>query len=109
MYAANYLFRWGGTRWAVDPLTISARTSAASPTSPTNDFARCDFIVLTHRHADHLDSNLLKAISGLDIPWVIPEFLLEEVLENLPLPARRIIVPEAGKALVISGIKVLPL
>lgn len=109
IYAANYLFRWGGARWAIDPLTIAARIPAKYPLFPTKDFAKCDFLVLTHRHADHLDLQLLNKLSDLDILWIIPEFLLDEVRDGMHLPDRRIIVPKSGEPLEISGIKILPL
>jgi hypothetical protein len=109
IYSANYLFRGGGVRWAVDPLTLSSRIPAELPHHLEKDFERTDFIVLTHRHSDHLDKKLLKTISQINIPWLVPEFLLDEVNKIVHLPDHRIIVPTPGKQLEISGIKILPL
>ncbi len=109
LYSANYLFRWGGARWAIDPLTLSARIPAPYPAQPAIDFECCDFVVLTHRHADHLDLKLLQDIASLDIPWVIPEFLLSEVRHNICLSDSNIIIPKPGESLELSGIKILPL
>jgi hypothetical protein len=109
IYSANYLFRCGGVRWAVDPVILSSRIQAELPPHLEEDFEKADFIVLTHRHSDHLDKNLLKAISDINIPWVVPEFMLEEVNKNFHLPDHRIIVPIPGKQFEISGIKILAL
>ncbi len=108
IYSANYLFRCGEVRWAVDPLTLSSRIPAESPPHIENDFERADFIVLTHRHSDHLDKQLLKAISQINIPWVVPEFMLDEIQKIVNLPNHRIIVPIPGKQLEVSGITILP-
>jgi hypothetical protein len=109
MYSANYLFRCGDVRWAVDPVTLSSRIPAEDPTHVEEDFEKADFIVLTHRHADHLDKKLLRGISQINIPWVVPEFLLNEVNKIVHLPDHRIIVPTPGEHLEISGIKILAL
>jgi len=108
IYAANYLFRWGGVRWAVDPITMSARTSAKNPVYPESDFNRADFIILTHRHADHLDKKLIKSIAHLNIPWIIPEFLLGELEDLISKRNSRIIIPKAGEQINLSGISILP-
>lgn len=108
IYSANYLFRCGGVRWAVDPITLSSRFPVDFPSHPEADFDKSDFIVLTHRHSDHLDKKLLKAISNINNPWVVPEFLLNELQKIVQLPDHRIIVPVPGKQLEIAGIKILP-
>jgi hypothetical protein len=109
IYAANYLFRWGGVLWAVDPITISARTPAKDPVHPERDFDTADFIVLTHRHADHLDKKLLKSIAHLNIPWIIPEFLLCELDEMIDTLKGPIIIPKADEQIHLSGISILPI
>jgi hypothetical protein len=109
IYSANYLFRFGGVRWAVDPVILSSRIQADFPPHLEEDFEKVDFIVLTHRHSDHLDKKLLKEISDINIPWVVPEFMLDEVNKIIHLPDHRIIVPTPGKHLEISGIKILAL
>ena len=40
IYSANYLFRCGGVRWAVDPVTLSSRIPADFPPHPEEDFAK---------------------------------------------------------------------
>jgi L-ascorbate metabolism protein UlaG (beta-lactamase superfamily) len=107
IYSANYLFRCGGVRWAVDPVILSSRFPSDFSSHLEVDFEKTDFIVLTHRHSDHLDKKLLQAISDINIPWVVPEFMLDEVNKIVHLPDHRIIIPIPGKQLEISGIKII--
>lgn len=108
MYSANYLFRTAGVRWALDPLSLGRRV----PGIPALDFgqalSRLDFVLLTHRHADHLDPTLLKAICHLPIHWVIPEFLLPEVQAHVTLPEDRIILPHPLQSFELCGLRILP-
>lgn len=109
MYAANYLFRWGGLRWIVDPLTLAARTEADDPSQPDMDFGKADLVILTHRHADHLDKKLLKEIARKDLLWIIPEFLLDELKGIVDKGKNRVIIPKEGEPIEISGLSILPI
>ncbi len=40
------------------------------------DLKDLDFVLLTHRHKDHLDLGLLRALRHLPIRWVVPEAIL---------------------------------
>jgi hypothetical protein len=84
MYAANYLFRTGGVRWALDPLTLRQRLPYA-PEVDISPLAALDYVVLTHHHADHLDLNLLHLLKEFQTRWVVPEFLRDS-LSFLSLP-----------------------
>lgn len=109
MYSANYLFRWAGVRWVMDPITLNARIPSVLPVHTAHDFDKLEFIILTHRHADHFDLQLLKELSELNIPWIVPDFLLDELKQKVHIPSKRIIIPYAGEKIEISGIKILPL
>jgi phosphoribosyl 1,2-cyclic phosphodiesterase len=108
MYSANYLFRTGNVRWAMDPLTLSCRVPEASAVDLVQDFAALDFVVLTHRHADHLDFNLLKSLRHLPIRWVIPDYILPQVQSEAGLPAEQIITPQPLQPIEIHDIRLLP-
>ena len=108
MYAANYLFRIGDVRWAMDPLTLGCRVPDAPKVDLAGSLSALDFIVLTHRHTDHLDVDLLKALGHLPIRWVIPDYLLPQVQAAADLPAERIITPHPLQPIEIKGIRLLP-
>ena len=107
LYSANYLFRTGGIRWALDPLTLHWRVHEAPQMDIARDLRDLSFIVLTHHHADHLDLDLLHDLRGLPIRWIIPESLLEGIVET-GLPIAKIIVPKPLETLDLGGIKITP-
>ncbi|MCU0489178.1 MAG: MBL fold metallo-hydrolase [Anaerolineales bacterium] len=108
MYSANYLFRTAGVRWALDPLTMGRRVPGIPAPDLSQALGKLDFVMLTHRHADHLDPALLKALCHLPIQWVIPEFLLPEVQAQVALPEERIIRPQPLQSFELYGLRILP-
>lgn len=107
MYAANYLFRTAGIRWALDPLTLKQRLPEAPEVNIVHDLEGLSFILLTHCHADHLDLELVRALSTQPILWVIPEPLLVAVAET-GLSEAKIIVPKPMEQFELEGIKITP-
>jgi hypothetical protein len=108
MYAANYLLRTGGARWAIDPVTLNNRVALAPTMQTARDLERLSFILLTHFHADHLDLNLLHDLCGLPIRWVIPEALVPTVLSNTGLSKAQLLVPEVLQPFELDGVKITP-
>jgi len=106
-YAANYLFRTGGVRWAIDPFTLRARLPAAPAVDTARDLSSLWFVLLTHRHADHLDKDALRSLRHLPIRWVVPEFMLA-TLEEIGIPKAYIRVPQVLQEFELDGIKILP-
>lgn len=92
LYSANYLFRTGGVRWAMDPLSLRHRIPEAPAVDLVRSLNPLDFVVLTHRHADHLDFDLLKAMRRLPIQWVIPDYILPQVQAEVDIPLEQVIV-----------------
>lgn len=108
MYSANYLLRTGGVRWAVDPFTLGARVSQAAPVDVAAGLRRLSFVLLTHRHADHLDVQLIRALRAAPVWWVVPEFLVPCVTGEAGIPRARLIVPKMLEPMVIDGITITP-
>ncbi|MHB8089451.1 MAG: MBL fold metallo-hydrolase [Anaerolineaceae bacterium] len=107
-YAANYLLFTGGTRWAIDPLSMSTRIAGIQKPDFANDLKNLEFVVLSHAHNDHLDLTLIDAIAHLPIKWIIPQHMLEKVLEKTHIDKLNIIVPENGKSLTIGSVTLTP-
>jgi L-ascorbate metabolism protein UlaG (beta-lactamase superfamily) len=108
MYAANYLFRTNNVRWAMDPLTLNWRIKNAPKVDAAHDLSGLSFVLLTHRHNDHLDIDMLSALRYLPITWVVPEFILTEVVEQAGLPRKNIIVTTPLEPIELNGIRILP-
>src|SRR5512136_422933 len=98
LYSANYLLRTGGARWALDPLTLRWRVPEAAAVPARRDLTDLSFVALTHRHKDHLDLDLLRALRSLPIPWVVPDALREHVAGVGRLAASRVIAASHGRA-----------
>lgn len=106
LYSANYLIRTAGVRWALDPLTLRQRLPLA-PEVDVSALAALDYIVLTHRHADHLDVGLLRCLREFPIHWIVPDALLEP-LQELNLPPQNITVPRQLEPLRLGALTLTP-
>ncbi len=92
----------------MDPLTLRWRVPEAPAVDTRHAFDRLDFVLLTHRHADHLDFDLLRSLRHLPIRWIVPEYLLPEVMAEAALPENQITVPNLLQPFEIKGIHILP-
>ncbi len=107
VYSANYLLRTGGVRWAMDPLTLRRRMPAAPGVDPST-LAGLEFIVLTHRHADHLDPALLHSLREYSPRVIVPPAMLSQVRDEIGVPAEDILVAEHLKPFDLHGIRFTP-
>ena len=105
-YSANYLFRTGDVRWALDPLELHWRIPEAPSVDVARTLSRLSFVLLSHRHADHLDLELIRQLSKFPILWVIPAFLQEEVIQQCGIPKTQVITPSLRLHLEINGIRI---
>ncbi len=107
-YAASYLLKTGGARWAVDPFSLSTRVEGVSQPNFVEDLRSLEFAVLTHAHADHLDLNLITALANSPARWIIPGHMLERVLTLTPLPHEKVMVPVNGVPLELGDVRLTP-
>ena len=108
MYSANYLFRTHNVRWAIDPLTLNSRVPGATGVDITHDLKNLDFVLLTHRHGDHLDIDLLRALRHLSIQWVVPEAILPIVRDDSGIPIQQILIPKPAQPIELLGLRIIP-
>jgi L-ascorbate metabolism protein UlaG (beta-lactamase superfamily) len=106
MYSANYLFHSQDVRWAMDPLTLKNRLPQAPAMDVARDLKDLDFVLLTHRHGDHLDLDLLRLLRHLPIWWFIPEAILPLVQREIKLPAKQILVPKPLQPIELHGLRI---
>ncbi|MFN2351549.1 MAG: MBL fold metallo-hydrolase [Kiritimatiellia bacterium] len=106
MGPANYLARTMETRWAVDPVMLTCFVPQAITVDPAV-LSRLDFILLTHRHRDHMDPELWSALAGSAIRWIVPGDMLVPVCEA-GVPQERITPAEAGVPLDLQGMRITP-
>ncbi len=80
MGAASYLFSVGGRRFAVDPMFNTPRSGEAlrlAGPGAVSLLDGCEFILITHGHADHFDPRLME--SCRHTRWYIPAFLADRL------------------------------
>jgi hypothetical protein len=108
VYSANYLFRTGGVRWALDPLTLKQRLPETNAVDIAGSLSGLSFVLLTHQHADHLDLALIRALRAQPICWVVPRPIFRLVLDQAGLSPSRVFVPQMLEPLRIGGVKITP-
>jgi phosphoribosyl 1,2-cyclic phosphodiesterase len=106
-YSANYLFRTGGVRWAIDPLTLRRRVPTAKQVDIARDLSDLEFVILTHQHADHIDDALIHDLRNTPIRWVVPKPILSKVLQ-FGLLEKNIIIPVDLKPISLGGVSIVP-
>ena len=107
-YSANYLLHTAGVHWALDPLSLFSRLLLPNPMNFAKDLAPLDAVVLSHRHADHLDLELLSGLVDLPTLWIVPEFMLEEVQIIFRGKTPRMINPQPGVPIQIKDLILTP-
>lgn len=108
MYSANYLFRTGSVRWAVDPLTLCHKVPEADPVD-VSSLGRLAFVLMTHNHSDHVDPALLGELSQMDVRWVVP-WHMRKIAEAAGVDRRRMIEVAPGRmeTIEIEGVRITP-
>jgi L-ascorbate metabolism protein UlaG (beta-lactamase superfamily) len=106
MYSSNYLFRTGGVRWAIDPMTLRNRVSEAPIVNVEKDLQGLSIVLLTHKHEDHLDISLLHRLREFSLHWIIPPEMLDFALKEVLLHRNCIIVPMPYEPIEVCGLRI---
>lgn len=109
LYHAHYLFATGGIRWALDPKLPAELIPGLSEnkrfTDPLKDLS---FVLLSHSHSDHLDIPLLKFLSEHSVRFIVPDHMLDMVMERVDPPQERVSTAVSGEPLNIGGVRIVP-
>ena len=77
---SSYLFSTNGYKWAMDVSFLTIYHLAETPSRVREYLGGIDCMLLTHAHADHMEESTIRALSDTNIDWVVPEFLVDNVL-----------------------------
>lgn len=77
---SSYLFSTNGYKWAMDVSFQTIYHLAETPSCVREYLGGIDCMLLTHAHADHMEESTIRALSDTNIDWVVPEFLVDNVL-----------------------------
>lgn len=96
-----WFFRTAGMRWAMDPAYRPPEGDGRCVYERIAEaFPPLDFLILTHRHRDHLDPTLLEIAAKRNIEIILPAEILSGVLEKCPhLPESAFTALEYGSRL----------
>ncbi len=108
MYSANYLFRCGNVRWALDPMTLPHRLQHADMPDLGTDLQGLNFVLLSHGHSDHFNSQVIRNMRYLPVRWVVPAELLPRVAVSDGLLQDRLVVPRSMETVEIEGFRIIP-
>lgn len=108
VYTANYLFRCGNVRWALDPMTLPHRLNHSNLPDLAADLQGLDFILLSHKHSDHFNPQIIRDLRYLPARWVVPADLMPMVAVPDGLAQDQLVVPRSLEAIEIEGIRITP-
>lgn len=106
---SSYIFNTNGFHWAMDVSFGNMRFLAESPSHIREHLGKLNLIILTHEHADHMETSTIRTLADTDITWVAPDFLVDKLL-LCGIEHKRIIPVKAGETVTTGplNIRVLP-
>jgi len=107
IHSTAYLFCTNGCRWAMDIAFRNAKFLAKTPAEAAKLLADMDFMLLSHRHADHFEISTLQQLAKTKTLLVVPDFLEQQVV-TLGFPRDRMILAHPGEKISIFGLDILP-
>ena len=108
MYSANYLFNSHGLKWAVDPVRLHNRIPEAPAVDASSDLQALSFVLLTHAHIDHCDTELWSQLAPSQCHWIVPEHMVDLFLGTEGMRRSRYSLARPGRELVLPGIRIMP-
>ena len=102
--ASGYIFRTGGTLFAVDPADRTGAMKRSAEAEIRALFRDIPYIFITHYHDDHFDPNLARLLRDLPCKWIIPQPVLPEAMEKAGLREENILFVRPGDTLTLPGI-----
>jgi len=107
-YSASYLFNTRGLKWAVDPALLSNRVPEAQVMDAGRDLKDLDFALLSHTHADHVDTALWSQLAESDCHWIVPEYMVELFTRRTLLSDPDYSVAVPGERIEVAGAGITP-
>ena len=107
IHSTSYLFNTDGFCWGMDIAFRNARILAKSPARAAEILKPLKLMLITHGHRDHFEESTLRLLSGLDLQWIIPDFLVEKAL-SYGLDPKKIITARPGEWIEVGPLRVLP-
>lgn len=102
---SSYLFNTNGFCWAVDIAFMNIRFLAESPSQVGKYLGNLGAVLITHEHADHMEESTIRALAESEIIWVVPEFLVDDML-RFGVSAERVVAVKSGETISVGSLEI---
>ncbi len=102
---SSYLFNTDGYCWAMDIAFMNIRFLAETPSQVKRYLGNLDLVLITHGHSDHMEESTISALSDSKITWVVPDFLVGDMV-RFGVVRERIIAVQAGECLKVGPLSI---
>jgi len=103
MFSASYLFKTNGVRWALDPVSLLNRLSKKHAVNFADDLKDLSFVLISHLHSDHFDKTIINKLSSLEIKWIIPDAIRDEVMSETRLKVKNVVTIHPQETINLHG------
>ncbi len=102
---SSYLLSTNGYKWGMD-ITFETFYDLAETPSRVGEYLKdLNCMLLTHTHSDHMEGRTISALADKNISWVLPEFMLDNVL-SFGVPRDKITVVNVGDTVNVGPLKI---
>ena len=105
VHASSYLFSTNGYAWGVDLAFRHAYDLCHSPAHAADILRPLKLILLSHVHGDHFEAETVRQLAKNDLDWVVPDFMVDDVLA-CGIPRKRMHIAAAGQTLTVGPLTI---
>jgi L-ascorbate metabolism protein UlaG (beta-lactamase superfamily) len=103
VHHASMMLTWNGMNILVDPAPRPGGGGEGDVTAEYTAMPAPDAILVTHEHGDHFNVDILKAVSGDDVPIVVPQAVADKMPDDLKGKA---VVMANGDTRTVAGFEI---
>ena len=103
--SSSYLFSTNGYKWAMDVSFITLNRLAGTPSRVREYLGDLDCMMLTHAHTDHMDERTIRLLADTEISWVVPDFLVDDMIK-FGVHRERITAVKAGDDVCVGPLRI---
>lgn len=107
--SSSYIFSTGSSCfWMVDPAYTYCSDGFAEEIRQLGELLRekASFILITHLHADHCQSEWVKALAGSSVEWVVPERIAADFFNHWGASPANTFILADDESIELAGIRI---
>ncbi len=102
---SSYLFSTNEYKWGMDISFQMIYEVAETPYRVREFLGGLDCIFITHSHEDHMEEETIRALIDTNIIWVVPSFLVEDMI-RFDVRRELIVSVDAGDDISVGALRV---